>query len=354
LPRRKKILVTPLDWGLGHAARCIPIIRMLMKKNCDVVIATCGRTFSLLRKEFPGMEMTWLAEYNPVYPKDDSMGFTMALQLPKFLKAIRQEHNEVRDIVKKLSIDAVISDNRYGCYHEKVPSVFVTHQLNILMPESLKWAEKLVNSYNHRQIKKFTQCWVPAPANSPFHSLTENPDGLPVKYIGYLSRMEKVPTQKKYGVCVICSGPEPQRTLMEEMFNGDLKNLPCNTILVKGQTEKLNPYFNKEQQHLIANYLTTEDLNEVLAESEIVFSRPGYSTVMDFAKIGCKAVFIPTPGQTEQEYIAAELMKQNIALSVPQSGFNFEKALKEAEKFDGFANFTNAESLLEAAIDSIL
>ena len=212
----------------------------------------------------------------------------------------------------------------------------------------------MVNRYNHRQIKKFTQCWVPAAVNSPFQSLVENKNGLQVRYIGYLSRLEKIDAPKKYGVCVLCSGPEPQRTLMEELFNGDLKNLPCNTILIKGQTEKLNPYFNKDMQHLIANYLTTEDMNEVLAESEVIFARPGYSSVMDFAKLGSRAVFIPTPGQTEQQYIAGELMKRGVALSVPQETFNFEKALKESEKFDGFANFTCDESLLEAALDSIV
>lgn len=354
MARRKKILITPLDWGLGHATRCIPIIRMLLKKKHEVLIATSGRTFSLLRKEFPGLEMMWLAEYSPVYPRNNSMFMKMAFQTPKFLLAMASEHRQVEKIVEKQAVDVIISDNRYGCYHKKIPSIFITHQLNILMPEKLKWLEKMVNDFNRRRIKNFTQCWIPAAANSPFQSFIQNPNGLPVKYIGYLTRMEKTDAPKKYGVCVVCSGPEPQRTLMEDLFNTNLQTLPCNTILIKGQTEKLNPYFNKDQQHLIANYLTTGDMNEVLCESEVIFARPGYSTIMDLAKLGSRAVFIPTPGQTEQEYIANELMRRGVALAIPQAQFNFEKALKESEKFDGFANFTSDESLLEAALDAIV
>ena len=354
---KKRVLVAPLDWGLGHAARCIPIIRELLSRNCEVLIASNGRSLYLLEKEFPLLTFFTLSAYNPIYPEGNaSMIHKMGFQLPKFMGAIRNEGVELRTIAEKNSVDLIISDNRYGCYHSRIKSVFITHQLNILMPSNWKWMEKAVNWFNHKRLEKFDECWVPATDMLPLRSLVDTGQhgDLKIRRIGLLSRMAKKCLPPKYRVCVICSGPEPQRTIFEEMLTEQLKDKDYPSILIRSKTETINPYYKKNVQHVIANYLTSDEMNTVIEESDIIISRPGYSTLMDLAKLGKKAIFVPTPGQTEQEYLAEELMSKGVALSVKQSEFDLESVLKESNNYTGFANFEQDELSLKNIIDSVL
>lgn len=350
----KRILIAPLDWGLGHATRCIPIIRLLLKKNCTVFIASSGRALELLRKEFPEIRCFKIVPYNPVYSSGASMVFSMAMQVPKFFNTIRKEQTQIEKIVERNLIDVVVSDNRYGAYSKKVKSIFITHQLNIQMPGFMKWFEETVNRQNEKFIHRFAECWIPAPQKNFIPLLLQHKGNLNLRYLGFLSRFEKKALPKKFKVCAICSGPEPQRSVFENLLTPQLRKMSEPTIIIRGKTETPNKYFNKYQQFTIANYLTTEDLNEVIEQSEIVIARSGYSTVMDLARVEARAVFIPTPGQTEQEYLAAELSKSKVAFSVKQSQFDLKSALVQAENYSGFHNFDRDDSILEKAIDSIL
>jgi uncharacterized protein (TIGR00661 family) len=349
-----------LDWGLGHATRCIPLIKELQQRNCVVFIASSGRAYDLLKKEFYlNIRCFEIEGYEPEYPGGDNMVMKMAFQLPRFLRIIKKEQLQVEKIVERNQIDLVISDNRYGCYSTKVPSIFLTHQLNILMPESWKWIESRVNRSNHDYLRKFNECWIPAPENSFIPRLTEHPDDIKVRYIGYLSRFQKINAEKKFDLCGICSGPEPQRSYLEDYLTYEFKKSKRTCLLVAGKTEIMSKYNKKGQRFSIANCLTTEDINEVIEQSDIVIGRPGYSSVMDLARLGKKAIFIPTPGQTEQNYIAQELMKQGIALSISQNDFeegdfDLEATLKEADKYSGFVNFDFNDALLKSAVDSVL
>lgn len=351
----KRILVAILDWGLGHATRCIPLIKELQKRNCVVFIASSGRAYDLLKKEFYlTIRCFEIDGYDPVYPDGDGMVLKMAFQVPKFLRIIRKEQLQVEKIVERNQIDLVISDNRYGCYSTKVPSIMINHQLNIQMPKGWKWMEKRVNDKNHEYIKRFSECWVPAPENSLVSGLVQNNGDLNIRYIGYLSRFKKKTLAKKFDVCGICSGPEPQRSHLEYYLTDQFKKSKLQCLLINGKAEVMSKYYKKDQRFSIANCLTTEDINEVIEQSDIIISRPGYSTVMDLAKLGKKAIFIPTPGQTEQNYLAAELMAQGIAYSVDQEEFDLDASLKEAQKYTGFSNFGFDDTLLKNAIDTIV
>lgn len=351
----KRILVCVLDWGLGHATRCIPLIKELQKRNCMVFIASSGRAYELLKKEFfMTIRCFEIDGYDPQYPHSDSMVFKMGFQLPKFLSTIRKEQAQIEKIVDRNQIDFVISDNRYGCYSTKVPSYFITHQLNIQMPGWLKWLEPTINRKNHEYIKKFAECWIPSPEDSLIPKLIENTDGLNVRYIGYLSRFKKMQVEKKYDICGVCSGPEPQRTYLEEILTYEFKKSKQQVLIVHGKTESLGKYHKQNVRFSIANCLMTDDLNEAIEQSDIIIARSGYSTVMDLAKLGKKAIFVPTPGQTEQEYLAEELMKKGIAFTMPQDSFDLETALKESEKYTGFTNMDFDNTALNKAIDSIL
>lgn len=348
---RKRILVAPLDWGLGHATRCIPLIRELLKQGFEVLIASNGDALALLREEFPQLPVFELPGYYPVYPVNGSMVWKMAFQLPKFIRTIAAEHQAIERIVKSEGIDVVVSDNRYGCFSKKAKSVFITHQLHILMPDGYAWLERRLNHFNAEQIRQYAECWVPVPAlaDSIIPRLMAPGLSLPLRPIGYLSRFEKKPLAKKYEVLVICSGPEPQRRLFEGIMEKQLRRSSVSFLIVRGKPQ-LN---NAKPAHGVTDYLNATALNEAIEASEVIVSRSGYSMVMDLARLGKKAIFIPTPGQTEQEYLAQELMARKIAFCMPQTKFDLGFALRESSRFTGFANFEQDDSLLKNAIASL-
>jgi uncharacterized protein (TIGR00661 family) len=357
LEHPKRILVTPLDWGLGHATRCIPIINALLQQKHTVLIACSGASLQLLKYEFPQLKFFELPAYNPQYGIHTSMVFTMARQLPKFINAITAEHKALEALVEKHSIDVVISDNRYGCYSNKATSYIVTHQLNILMPAAWRWMEGIVNTINHHLLKNFKAVWVPAhvelEGNWFPYRLVAGKEKLNAVPIGFLSRFEKQDLPVKYDVVAICSGPEPQRTEFESMLKQQLEYTGLKTILISGKPNEKADNILENAQHTVVSHLTAKQLQNVIAQSKIVVSRSGYSTVMDMAAMQHKVIFIPTPGQTEQEYLADELKRLNIAYSVNADSFDLLKALKRAEKYKGFKNFKPHSNWLQKAIEQL-
>lgn len=281
------------------------------------------------------------------------MVWTMGQQLPHFIQTINLEHRQINELVKKENIDVLISDNRYGCYSKHTASVFITHQAHILMPDGFNWMEPAVNYFNRRQMNHFDTIWIPASDNSLLGKMV--PAALPAntRFIGTLSRFKLLQHQTKYEILVVASGPEPQRQMLVDMLRPQLIESGLPAYLVTGNVdgpETITITGNLTE----ANYLGSEKLNDVIQQAAIVIARSGYSTVMDLAQLGKKAIFIPTPGQTEQAHLAGRLLQQGIAFSAQQSGFNLAASLKKANKFSGFTNFAPDESLLEKAIQSIL
>ncbi len=353
---RKKVLICPLDWGLGHATRIFPIIRELIRRKCEVAVATSGPALALLKKEFPDLHYYRIAGYEPSYPDSGSLVWSMALQLPKFVRTIQIEHEEIESIVWQDGIDVVISDNRYGCWSRKVPCVMITHQLNIQAPRLLSG---VVNFFHRLQIRKFSMCWVPdwEGKESLAGDLSVS-DGLAVQYIGPLSRFRDTNTTedigrgaKKYEILALVSGPEPQRRIFERLLRDQLKKSGRRALLVCGLPE----VDKRKTEGLLeeVSHIPSVELNRAILESEIVISRPGYSTIMDLAALGRKAIFIPTPGQTEQEYLGNKLMEKRIALCVGQDTFDLRLALKESLYYTGFGTF-RSDHLLEKALDTLL
>lgn len=340
---KKRILVAVLDWGFGHATRCIPIIRILLEQNCDVHLAGSGDSGALLRSEFPELPFHELPPYNPRYPAKGSMVWRMALQLPRFISVIRNEHDRVETIVRDCAIDMVISDNRYGCWSRQAYSVFITHQSNILMPRRFGWLAAFVRWWNGRLARRFHSCWIPDyPGESNLSGALTNfgqTDFHPNQYyVGTLSRFRHKGNGSKsfdIDVLAICSGPEPQRSLFDGILRKQLVNSTYRFILVRGVKDG-QPDETTERGRIIS-FATTDKLEHLFAQSAIVIARSGYSTVMDLQALGKKAIFIPTPGQTEQEHIAANLKEKGVAFSMAQSEFDLGVALHESRHFSGFA-----------------
>lgn len=351
----KNVLVAPLDWGLGHATRCIPIIRELLKRHCNVSIAGSGNSLELLRTEFPALPFYSLAPYNPEYPSAGvGMVWKMTTQIPKFFRTIKTEHKQIETIVADKKIEVIISDNRYGCWSEKIPSVFITHQSNILMPKRFGLLAGMIRRMNDNYVRKFTECWVPDFRDG--NNLTGQLNAFArenqrYKFIGPMSRF--VPTHQKetnYDVTAILSGPEPQRTLLEKIVRDQLESSKLRHCIIRG----VFGLPSKTHQPNIFNNLTSEQLQDIIETSEIVIARSGYSTVMDMAALRKQAIFIPTPGQTEQEYLAKTLMQKGIAFCSDQSDFNLGHALQQSKNYSGFTFSIEPSAALNNALDSIL
>ena len=338
---QKRILVAPLNWGLGHATRCIPIIRFLQKQNTQVFLASDGRAYHLLLQEFPELPIFQLPAYNITY-RTSNMMWNMAFQFPKMFRAIAKEKKAIAKIVKDEKIDVVISDNRFGCFSKNTYNIFMTHQVNLPIPMPI--AKQLGNRVNWNQISNFDECWIPDFKNAPnlsgnlSHGKNVSQRIKNVKYIGALSRMQKRESRHKRKAIIILSGPEPQRSYLEEKILNQALELPYRFLLVKGQTERKEHSFFSENIEVVS-FLTSEELNNAIAESEIVISRSGYTTLMDLVFLGKKAILIPTPGQTEQEYLAKHFFDQKIFFTSSQKNFNLEEALKNVESFTGFDDF---------------
>lgn len=355
----KRVLVTPLDWGLGHATRCIPVIRLLLKYSCTVYIAGSGDSLLLLQKEFPQLATFILPAYKPVYPAGGSMVLKMAMQLPRFVCVIRDEHQAVEDIVTRERIDVVISDNRYGCWSSIAKSIFITHQSNILMPKRFGWLAPWVQSTNHRMMRKFSQCWIPdRPGNESiagnlisfgsFHHTISH------RYIGPLSRF--IPSSSRtiqYDLLCIFSGPEPQRTILENIVVQQVNKTTIKTLIVRGLPGNI-PALKLNTHADVVPFMDSKALQEAIESSSTILARSGFSTVMDLTRLGGYVIFIPTPGQTEQEYLAQRLFQKGIAYSTTQSTFDLVTALEKVKQLKGFTPQKEDNHLLEQAVTNIL
>lgn len=323
----KNILIAPLNWGLGHATRCIPIIRQLELHGFTPIIASDGIALQILQKEFPHLESVALPSYEIEYAKDGAdFKWKLIKNSPKMIQAIFEEKKLIKSLVKKYALKGIISDNRLGVYSKKAPSIFITHQLNVLSGKTT-WISSKLHQYF---IGKFTECWVPDVKEQP--NLTgklghlKNSD-LSLKYLGPLSRLEKKEKELKYELMVILSGPEPQRTMLEERLMDELQSFNGAVIFIKGKVESEQ---KKESVKNITfyNFMTSSEIETAFNESEMVLCRSGYTTVMDLAKLEKKAFFIPTPGQFEQEYLAKRYKRNGIAPYAKQDEFRIENLLE--------------------------
>ncbi|HNP33582.1 MAG TPA: glycosyltransferase [Flavobacterium sp.] len=329
----RNILVAPLNWGLGHATRCIPIIRELEKNGFTPIIASDGVALQILQKEFPNLQALNLPSYEIEYAKSSS-GFKWKLIVnsPKMIDAIFTEKKMVKKWISEYNLHGIISDNRLGVYSKKIPSVFITHQLNVLSGNTTWISSKLHQHF----IKKFSECWVPDIERNP--NLTGKlghlkKSKLNLRYLGPLSRLEKKELPIKYDLMVILSGPEPQRTYLEQKLREEVLQFKGKVIFICGVIESEQKI---EQQGNVTyyNFMTSEELETAFNESEMVLCRSGYTTVMDLAKLEKKAFFIPTPGQFEQEYLARRFKRNGLAPYTKQDDFRIED-LEDIKLYQG-------------------
>ncbi|MCT8339582.1 glycosyltransferase [Flavobacteriaceae bacterium TK19130] len=333
---QKTILVAPLNWGLGHATRCIPIIKALQEEGYGIRLASDGASLALLKKEFPTLPFYQLPSYDITYPQNaEWFKLKLLLQLPKVWRAVKEERKMVGKWVANGEIDGIISDNRLGVSHSAVPSVYITHQCKVISGTTTAISSWLHNRF----ISKFDECWIPdyeGPFTLSGSMGHHGKPPIPKKYIGPLSRFQQQALHKKYNVLCLVSGPEPQRTQFEQKLQEAFASSSKKIVLVQGVMEEEQQWIKKGNMFIV-NYMTSSELEKTFNSSDVVVARSGYSTIMDISALRKKAYLVPTPGQYEQLYLARRLKDKGIFPSCQQHHFTEEK-LQELPLFKGMDN----------------
>lgn len=335
---KKRILVAILNWGLGHASRSIPIINALNNSGFEPILASDGAALQFLKKEFPELAFFELPSYHISYPrKNKSLKWHFLMRSPQLFLSFLAERKAIKRIITEEKIDGIISDNRPGIYSKKVPSVYITHQLKVFSGKT----SFLSSKFHQVLMKNFNEIWVPdVKGDKNLSGAMSHGISLPImsKFIGIYSRFQKMDLKPEYDICVLLSGPEPQRSLLEKILLKKLIFEDKKILLIRGIIEE-KPPLEKRKNFEFHNFLSGMDLEIALNKSEIILARSGYSTLLDLAVLEKKAFFIPTPGQYEQEYLAQRMQDLKIAPSCHQEDFKKEKLL-EISNFSGFSGFS--------------
>lgn len=349
-----RILVAPLDWGLGHAARCVPVVRALLQRGAVPVIAADQGPLALLRVEFPQLEHVRLPGITIRYSKSGSQLVRMALQFPAMVRQVQAEQRAFERLRRSLRIDAVISDQRFGVRAADVPSVLITHQVFPFTPI----AQGALRKVNRRHIERFHRCWVmdepvaPGLAGDLSHPADVR-TAMPAKarYIGALSRL-RPSDGPRHDVVAVISGPEPQRTMFERELIGVLGSKPGKHVLVRGL-----PHMAQEagEEHIgnvqVMAHVDAAALQALLTGARAIVSRGGYTMLMDLAALGRSAIIVPTPGQEEQEYLGR--LHARTGRFVVQRQGHLDLSADVLERVARRVPVATSGSLLQEALDDL-
>lgn len=304
------ILVAPLNWGLGHAARCIPLIKKWERDGHRIYLAANGESYHLLHDEFPELPFLELPESSIRYSHSQSQVTAVLFQLPKLIYSVVREHFLLKKIVQAHAISVIVADNRFGLWNRHAKSLYITHQMMIKAPKNFRWTEPLLRLLHGWVISHFDECWIPDVAgkgNLSGDLSHKYPLPRHAQYIGWLSRFPVTDAHKPnkhYHTLCLLSGPEPHRTLLEKSLIERFREVHEPTLMVRGK-----PSVHQERYSIgsidIVSHLETHEMQAYILDTPSVICRSGYSTLMDLKALNKTATeLIPTPGQTEQLYLA--------------------------------------------------
>jgi hypothetical protein len=389
------VLIAPLDWGLGHATRCIPLIRALERAGHTVVPCASGAGARLLRSEFPHLKVERIPGHAMTYTRNPALLPAWLLaQLPLYLLGVWREARASRALARKHGAGLVIADGRYGFRAPGIPSVFVTHQLEILPPgPALLRAliSPLLRSLNACALRGFSQVWVPdfaGPVNlsgtlgHPPAALLSKARGPQVAYIRPLCRFRPVDaawsqaasgratapsTQNPVApsataapsidILALVSGPEPQRTLFEKRLHTALEALPGTKVLVRGVPGRSAPVDGEVRsgELTVFDHLPGDRLAKLLESAQSVVCRSGYTTMMELAGLAkANVLLVPTPGQPEQEYLARHARESGFAMWQNQDELDVVEGLRWALALPGFGRLASGPGEAPAGEDFTL
>ncbi len=346
--RPEKILFAILDWGLGHATRSMPLIQKYKDKGAKITIAGSGKSLQFLQERFPDCSSILLNDSRLRYGKRNSIFTWFRILWAMFLN-FRMERWFVQQL-KTTDFDRIISDNRYGFFHPEIYSVFISHQYRIKLPKGFQLFSRIIWRISDNLISRFDEFWIPDEkgSNSLSGALSQSCTLEKAKFIGYLSRFnlpleESTKDFSKYEVLLILSGLEPQRSILLKLIAAKMEDLGKKTLII-GAREKKNLLTDnntkqlskcrKEFCHFVFNqnitktcitntipvryifcqyvwHLDDANFTEAVKQIPYIIARSGYSTVMDLSVLERKALLVPTPNQSEQEYLAKYLAQNH-------------------------------------------
>jgi len=356
---RKTVLITPLNWGLGHATRMVPVIEHLVQRNARVLVAADKRPLEFLKLRFPHIEFIRFPGYEPRYPNNSMIAIHIALSLPLMWQHSRKAHRLLQEIVAEYKVDIVISDNRFECYSAHTYNVFISHQLQIQTKGWQHIFKPFINKLNYSYIKRYDELWIPdvKDAEKNLSGKLSHVSKFPVSnyhFIGPLSRFES-----NYGkiqhdnidLLVILSGPEPQRSILADLITKQVYKSQLKTTIIQGKPEENKT--TREENITFISHADDTHMAMLIQSAEMIISRPGYTTIMDLCMFGKKAIFIPTPGQTEQAYLAKKMTLEGYCFYENQQSFDLERSYSAAEKFPGLPKVVSQEKMA-FLIDNLL
>jgi UDP:flavonoid glycosyltransferase YjiC (YdhE family) len=341
----KRILYGALNWGLGHASRSLPVIRKLQEYGAEVILSAQGRARKLWELEFKDAAFAEIPEYTIRFPEHSYLSLSLFTQLPRLLRQIQREQEHVASAVRQMGIHYVISDNRFGFYSKQVPSVYITHQLQV----KSAFGSSLPSCWHRTVMNRFDAVWVPdVPGeNNLSGELGHDSRVEHVKYIGPQTRLKLIAANEHIDTLTICSGPEPMRSQLEQNMLEQLRNHVGKHVMVLGKSE--SPQEKKQVGNVVVYaYADDQLLSQLLSNAQVIISRTGYSTLCDVAHFGKAFIGIPTPGQTEQEYLGRYLSTKGITIIDATAG-----RLNQALQFQDSIAPLHLEvdgSLLESAL----
>ncbi|MEL6625630.1 MAG: glycosyltransferase family protein [Bacteroidota bacterium] len=357
----KRVLYAVLDWGLGHATRSIVLIDHLVRSGVEVHLASSGSAGILLRQTFPQLPFLPLPPYQITYSKGLAQVWHLTKQVPAVLQTIQKEHQTLQAYLQKVPMTGIISDHRYGIWDAQVPSVFVGHQLALILPPALEIFRKGLYRYHMHWLRHFDHIWIPdVEGEANLSGKLAHEFELPsrAKFLGPLSRFmlgsEKTENESlpEVDVLAILSGPEPQRTLLEQKIRQAFSTMPGKKVLIQGKPDAR--MIEEDQDLKVFPHLPHADFLQLLMQGPVILSRSGYSSIMDYAYLGLKnIVCVPTPGQTEQEYLGKYLHKKQAILTVSQSDLKLPEAIVQVKNCRGF-DFVDGKAIYQPVLDEFL
>jgi predicted glycosyltransferase len=321
---KTRALICPLGWGMGHATRMIPIINFLKQNGVEVIVAGDERIKPIFKNNFKEIPFILFPSYRVEFGSGKSQLFHLIGIAFRMLWATCRETRRLNAIIESHNIDLIISDNRFGLYSKKVDSVLVTHQLNIIFPKPFKWLAFIGQWYVRFYAHKHTECWVPDNMEGiRLSGILSSSKKMPknTRFIGLLSRfsspVEYLLKTHEWELVVIASGPSPQRELFVQEAIDLANRLGLKTLILRGNPQE------SEQRYiggkiLLVPTLNDEEMRLAVLSADYLICRAGYSTIMDLIALGRKALLVPTPGQTEQEYLAKHLSASGMFAAIPQ------------------------------------
>jgi UDP-N-acetylglucosamine transferase subunit ALG13 len=340
----------------------IPVARMLQEMNNNIFIASGEEHLALYRTEMPGLTYINFPGFRPGYSRFLPQYLALLFKTPLLLYHIILEHARLKKIIRDYDIDIVISDNRFGLWNRKITTVYVTHMPLIPFPEPLRFMEFTGKLLHRAVITKYSRCFIPdLPGEVNVSGRLSHGIRLPdnVRFIGILSRFNSSDEHRERKLfdfrhnTIILSGPEPQRAMLRQKLVNILENIEPPVVILEGRPDEMQN-FSRSGNVLSYNHLPAAEMKEMVTGSESIISRSGYTTIMELISLNCSALLIPTPGQTEQEYLAGYLAEKGWFHTISQNEIKEGITMYSKEAKWGSDIISQSRILLAEALKELL